>query len=724
MTISVPVSQALVSSSVVDNTDIFNNTISQPYPFGTKYQENNTIYENVVDDLIPPIYDVAGVYTVNQIVYKDNLVKKVDQTTGSVLKQPEEYTTIDTSFDDSLWTSRYMKLFDVTSGINETGKSKPTYTSNIIDFTLSTDGKKMYQVDSTTLKIYQHNLTTAWDITTSVYEKVISTYTSGVNDITFSTSGHKMYQTIAYLGITYQHSLSTPWNIATATYEKSRDSLSNNLIRTEFSYDGRKMYLMDGNTHKIVQNTLSTAWDITTSIFEKEISTYTINNIPYYTLSKDGTKLYQLDYTLGTIYQHTLSIAWDIETAVYTKQITTHLPTIADIDFSDDGTKMYQKDNTTDTIYQLSLSTPWDIATAKYALLPFTKTEVRDGNTYIYTLTGGTLAGEYVFKSSVNSIESSSIMSIYLELNESSMEDKAYMASNSTWVAKTLIKRPYAWYIRTSLDKPVETKTITDYQFSTVTSPSQLTGFTNMGTTAKYAPIDVKNYTKATSSTGRMTYVLSTPDKFDTIAIGNVKAEHIRIVFKDLSGTIITIIDKDIDTSRDILGNLPDWVTTLVFYSSTTGNVDDSVVINGGTISITLTSTQYIELGTLMVGISARAGFTGLELKNEYKDYSTIEEDPWGNTDYVERAKVGIYSGTVLIPINDYDRTDRLMISLGARLIIMNGSDWASCGCDSESIFSATQKIGRISGFSQMTRLKENDIDKLAQYSFTLKEIV
>jgi len=252
MTISVPIGLELVTTNVIDNTDVFNNAIYQPYPLGTKYQENDIIYENVVADVTPPVYDIAGTYTVNQIVYKDSLVKKVDQTTGLVIKQPEEYTALDTSFDNSLWANRYMKLLDIPTGVNAYDKN-----ISVLDYCkLSFDGTKMYQLDYSTNKINQYSLSTAWDIATSVYVRQISTYTVDIYVLNFSSDGTKMYQ-------------------------------------------------LDNNADKIYQHTLSTAWDISTAVYVKQISTYT-TNISDMMFSSDGTKIYQLDNVLDKINQLSL----------------------------------------------------------------------------------------------------------------------------------------------------------------------------------------------------------------------------------------------------------------------------------------------------------------------------------------------------------------------------------------------------------------------------------
>jgi hypothetical protein len=228
-------------------------------------------------------------------------------------------------------------------------------------------------------------------------------------------------------------------------------------------------------------------------------------------------------------------------------------------------------------------------------------------------------------------------------------------------------------------------------------------------------PFDDKNYTYVTGA-GTMTYTVKGAGNFDTVALGRIKADTATITFKDAVGVVVgTPITRTIDASRDEAGHLEQWHTTEVFYS-------DSVITNG-TVEMTLTGAT-IELGLMMLGMSVDSGFTNLELLNSFKDFSVYQEDEWGNIDYVPRAKKSVYKGSVDILITNYDRTNRLLISLGGLLVIVDGSDARNATPDSENIFAATQMIGRFFDISQKTLIKEKDMDKIANYTFTLEETV
>lgn len=307
---------------------------------------------------------------------------------------------------------------------------------------------------------------------------------------------------------------------------------------------------------------------------------------------------------------------------------------------------------------------------------------------------------------------------VYTELTESSIETKASLSvvdGKLIGTLGTIVKRGNDWYMRTSYDADTEYISVTGGYGIDIVSIDQLAGFTKKEMAKSSYPFDGKNYTTAKAQ-NTMTYTLKGLEAFDTLALGRVKADNVVINFKDPQGTLITNITKPIDTSRDANGNLAPWHTTLIYYS-------DAVMAADSTVEITLTGTD-IELGTLMLGMSVDAGFTNLELTNKYRDFSVFEYDAWGNADYVERAKISTYSGTVKIFITDYDRIDRLMTSLGKNLVIVNGSDSKNAAPNSSSIFASTQKIGRFVSFDQKTQKKDGVMGVHAVYSFTLEGVV
>ncbi len=118
MTISIPTSQVLVATNVIDPTSTFNPAINMSYPTGFRIQKDGWIWENKGVSITPTTYVLAdeGTYTEGQILYKDGKLQRW-HLTGERLSQPEEYTTVDNGeyslgnlFKANTWTHKYVKL--------------------------------------------------------------------------------------------------------------------------------------------------------------------------------------------------------------------------------------------------------------------------------------------------------------------------------------------------------------------------------------------------------------------------------------------------------------------------------------------------------------------------------------------------------------------------------------------------------------------------------------
>lgn len=314
---------------------------------------------------------------------------------------------------------------------------------------------------------------------------------------------------------------------------------------------------------------------------------------------------------------------------------------------------------------------------------------------------------------------------VVTELTEDTVEYKATLHVTDNKLIGTLgtiFIRDGVWYMRTSYDADTEYTDITTAYGEDITSVNNLDGFEIMERATYAYPFDGRNYT-VSSRDNTMTYTIKGLEKFDTIALGRVKGDSATILFKDPLGTTVSTHNFNIDGSRDSAGNLDAWHTTVIKYS-----IDDTselpVVMDAeSTVEITIMGGK-IELGTLLLGISVDAGFSNLTISNRYKDFSILSENSFGFIDYVEREKINVYKGSVDIRITDYDRIGRLITSLGGKVNIVNGSKSKTKVPDSKSVFASTQKIGRLFDFESKTKVSEDDIDPIANYTFRLEEIV
>ncbi len=209
------------------------------------------------------------------------------------------------------------------------------------------DGTKMYEVESQVdvTKIYQHTLTTPWDISTSSYDGVsMETYHDDPQGMFIKPDGTKLYEVDSDSAKIYQHTLTTPWDVSTSSYDESISTEGGSPTGIYFRSDGEKLYVI-GHSEYIYQYTLGTPWDLSTASYDnvkKEIG----DDGTGLFFKSDGTKVYKVDHGQEKILQYTLSTPWDISTASYdNKYMNTKVGYPRGMFIKPDGTKVYEADS-------------------------------------------------------------------------------------------------------------------------------------------------------------------------------------------------------------------------------------------------------------------------------------------------------------------------------------------------------------------------------------------
>lgn len=233
------------------------------------------------------------------------------------------------------------------------------------------DGLKVYTTDTGNFRIYEHNLSTAWDISTatSVGFYTTTTYEAAAPTSVFLTSdGTGMFVLGDSNDAVYYYKLTTAWTVSTAvpvgkrTYSASGTSITLPDGVT-FKPDGTKMYACDGQStiRRIIEYNVTTPWDITTATTATTIIVSI--NPKSVRFNNDGKKMY-IQADNGIIYEYILPTAWVVTGAVLASDYittTTYETSPQGITFSPDGLKMYVIGTTSDSIFQYPLSTAWDI---------------------------------------------------------------------------------------------------------------------------------------------------------------------------------------------------------------------------------------------------------------------------------------------------------------------------------------------------------------------------
>lgn len=234
------------------------------------------------------------------------------------------------------------------------------------------DGTKLYTLSSSTDDVKEHNLSTAWDISTASYVRNFSVSAQDGNQqgLFFKSDGTKMYVVGYDNDNVSEYTLSTAWDVSTASYVQNFSVAAQAALPFGlfFKPDGTKMYVMDLGTDAVKEYDLSVGWDISSTTYVQSFSVATQETNPRSVFFKDdGTKMYIIGTSGDDVNEYSLSTAWDISTASYVRIFSVAGQTTSPLGvfFKDDGLVMYA--HSSGQIFQYQLSTAWDISTATYS---------------------------------------------------------------------------------------------------------------------------------------------------------------------------------------------------------------------------------------------------------------------------------------------------------------------------------------------------------------------
>ena len=119
------------------------------------------------------------------------------------------------------------------------------------------DGTKMYIADSNFNSVREYNLSSAWDVSSASHNQNFSVASQDgfITDVFFKPDGTKMYVVGLLTDAVYEYNLSTPWDVSSSTYLQNF-SVASQLSTPEglfFKPDGTKMYVVGADTDTVYQ---------------------------------------------------------------------------------------------------------------------------------------------------------------------------------------------------------------------------------------------------------------------------------------------------------------------------------------------------------------------------------------------------------------------------------------------------------------------------------------
>lgn len=227
------------------------------------------------------------------------------------------------------------------------------------------NGTKFYIMCSNQQKIYEFNLSTAFDVTTRSLVNSFSTssnFTQG-SDFIITPDGTRIFLTQTQGGRIDTYELTTPFDITTC----SNFAMVRNMNSTDgestptgicFSPDGTNMYVVGTGLNRCYHLSLSTGYDPSSTIAMVSETSIGAIDPTAITMKPDGTRFFIYSDSANAVKIYDTSTAFSFSSASYTTQYTaTNANSGRGLAFNDTGSQLNIIDTAADYIYRYDTAT-------------------------------------------------------------------------------------------------------------------------------------------------------------------------------------------------------------------------------------------------------------------------------------------------------------------------------------------------------------------------------
>lgn len=368
-------------------------------------------YVNVVDS------GADAIFTYQLVDDKSSILSANLQSVKTFSIASQETAPTDIAFSSD--GTKMYTLSDASNGIDEwalstawdvTTASWTAFTSTNSQDTTPTsfffkpDGTRLWVLGDTNDRIYEYDLSTAWDTTTLTYNSVSALLSGGVANsqllpeaMTWSSDGLSIIVYSANLRYLNKFTVSSAWSLSGFSYSTQSNSIATFITQTgqtcgiAYNSDGTRLTVVDSDNDAVTEFSTST-YGVSVSRIGRFVVTDTVPEGVCF--GDNGTKLYYVGSTGDTVYQYDLKQPYVsvMKSAVTQKSISSQTTTPSGITFSSDGTKMWITDTTNEYILQYTCSTPFDGNTSTYDNIRFQTSTGNLFNNGVTTTPGGTFS--------------------------------------------------------------------------------------------------------------------------------------------------------------------------------------------------------------------------------------------------------------------------------------------------------------------------------------------
>ena len=249
--------------------------------------------------------------------------------TGMFINPNGLYLYIVGQTSDKIFSYDLSTPWDISTGNNDADGNGPKYSPVLTEATatgihFSSDGSKVFVVGSTGQRISEYSLSFPWDIRnfsiSAVRDTPIGFIDTSPQGIYFKDDGTSLYIMGNTNGRVYQTNLTSAWNTSSSLVFKGKYYVGEKETEPRAIYispDGYNMFISGQTSDLIHQYYLTTPGDINSAYFVRSSASIVEATMTDFYFSGDGTAMWLIGSTSDAIRYYTMSTPWNVSTLTF-----------------------------------------------------------------------------------------------------------------------------------------------------------------------------------------------------------------------------------------------------------------------------------------------------------------------------------------------------------------------------------------------------------------------
>jgi 6-phosphogluconolactonase (cycloisomerase 2 family) len=383
LTSSGPNSYEIASSTFVDATTI---TSHESNPTGMEFGDSGMKFytvgssgDFVIQHNLSAAYDLSTITGIDEFI---SITSEESQphdvtfnNTGSKMyitgDNGNDITEFDLSTNWDVSTATVNDIFDFEAEVFAFDGTSANRPQGIV---FNDDGTKLYVLDRARDRVYEFDLTTAYDVSTAttggvINELNVNSFESNPRGLAFNNDGSELYITGANgdeVNV-FTFTSGNEYDLSAASHSTFHSVFSEETAPQDivFNSDGSKFFIIGSNSDEVHEYDLTMNFDFPSGFtLVTDYKVLSFDRTPQDVLfNNDGTKMYVVGDSFNKVAQYSLATTYDVSSSTFedSYNVNSEESNPRGMTFNNDGSKFYIIGTSGDEVNEYSLSTNYDL---------------------------------------------------------------------------------------------------------------------------------------------------------------------------------------------------------------------------------------------------------------------------------------------------------------------------------------------------------------------------